>query len=136
MKRCRICGETKALTEFHRNRTTPDGRESQCQPCAHHYRTMGYTRGRRLRKRFGITPEQYDWMLQAQGGICAICGQEETAPYIKDGRSRHLAVDHDHKTRVLRGLLCRSCNTGLGSFGDDIPRLRSAIRYLETARKR
>ena len=57
-----------------------------------------------LKRRYGITPEQYDKMLERQGGGCAVCGK---AP--KPG-ARRLAVDHDHSTKVVRGLLCFTCN--------------------------
>jgi len=82
-----------------------------------------YNRKRAL-SRYGITPEEYDTMLGLQGGGCAICGSSNTA---RDS----LAVDHDHDTGRVRGLLCSGCNTGLGMFGDDLERLRKALRYLE-----
>ena len=60
-------------------------------------------------------------------GKCGICGQER-------GERNH-ALDHDHKTNKLRGILCHKCNVGLGYFADDINRLRSAIAYLERHKK-
>ena len=60
-------------------------------------------RADRLAKIFNITPEEYDQILEVQGGGCGICGR---AP--RDGK-RH-AVDHDHKTGFVRGLLCFMCN--------------------------
>lgn len=59
-----------------------------------------------LRQRYGITLADYDAMLKAQGGGCAICA--------KPPGKRRLAVDHDHKTGRIRGLLCSGCNTTLG----------------------
>lgn len=73
---------------------------------------------------YGITTEQYDEMLAAQEGVCAIC--KEPCP---SGRS--LAVDHCHQTDVVRGLLCARCNSGIGQFLDSPERLRAAIKYLE-----
>lgn len=81
--------------------------------------------------RFGLTAEDYARMLAQQDGKCAICRQPETAIHHKTGEPRALAVDHDHKTNAVRGLLCRDCNTGLGLFDDDLETLRSAIAYLE-----
>lgn len=60
-----------------------------------------------LRNRFGITLEQYDEMFENQNGVCAICGEINI-----DGR--RLAVDHNHETGKIRGLLCTGCNTRLG----------------------
>jgi hypothetical protein len=62
----------------------------------------------RLSARFGITLEEYDAMLQTQGGVCAVCGG------IEEGR--RLAVDHCHESGVVRALLCTSCNWQLGVY--------------------
>ena len=79
-----------------------------------------------LQKNWELTPGQYDAMLDAQGGVCAICSGENTR---KD--HRHLAVDHDHKTNSRRGLLCDRCNLALGWFWDDPDVLGIARAYLE-----
>lgn len=71
-----------------------------------------YARSVHLKTKFGITPEEYDAMLHKQRGKCAICRQPEKVV----GKS--LAVDHDHKTGKVRGLLCGSCNQLLGIFED------------------
>jgi len=73
-----------------------------------------------LRKsRYGLTAEQYNDLLVAQGGRCAICKSDTL-----------LQVDHDHTTDVVRGLLCRECNMGLGKFKDCVELLTRAINYL------
>jgi hypothetical protein len=64
-------------------------------------------------------------LIEAQGGCCAICNDELTAP----------CVDHDHDTRAVRGILCHHCNVGIGHFRDDVVRLASAIAYLERTKK-
>jgi hypothetical protein len=87
----------------------------------------GYARrGRksRLKRHFGLTPAEYDAMLLAQGGMCAICG---AAPF--EGAKRH-PVDHDHETGTVRGILCGRCNRALGLFQDDREILTRAIAYL------
>jgi hypothetical protein len=76
-----------------------------------------------LRRTFGISSEEYDELLDAQDGGCAICGKAPRA-----GSSLH--VDHDHGTGRVRALLCFDCNAGLGKFGDDHRRLQAAIGYL------
>ena len=78
-----------------------------------------------LIKNFGITKQKYDEMLEAQGGTCFLCNN------LNGGRS--LSLDHCHDTGKVRGLLCHTCNVGLGHFMEDIPLLRRAIEYLERA---
>ncbi len=68
-------------------------------------------------------------MEAAQGGVCAICGLPETR--VVKGKLNRLAVDHDHTTGRVRGLLCFRCNTCLGRFEDNVELLRAAEAYLE-----
>ena len=75
-----------------------------------------------LRRNYGIEVEEYDEMLEAQGGVCAICGGEAHREFFD--------VDHCHETGRVRGLLCASCNMGLGKFRDDPKILQNAIDYL------
>ena len=72
-------------------------------------------------RRYGITEEQYQAMLAKQGGKCAICQETMTK----------VCVDHCHETKIVRGLLCDRCNTGLGKFRDDAGLIRRALEYLE-----
>lgn len=67
-------------------------------------------------KRFGITPEEYEARLEAQAGVCLLCGQDETDRTTL-GFVKRLAVDHDWETGEIRGLLCRSCNVRAGRTG-------------------
>lgn len=73
--------------------------------------------------KYGITPDQYNALLDDQNGVCAIC-------YDKCITRAWLCVDHDHKTGKVRGLLCSRCNTALGLFKDDVLRLCDAVAYL------
>lgn len=84
-----------------------------------------------LERKFGLTPEQYDTLLETQEGVCAICLQEEQYRHYATGTRYSLAVDHDHTTGKVRGLLCRTCNVALGKFGESIEQLRRAADYLE-----
>lgn len=88
-------------------------------------------KGYELKRRFGLSEEDFAKMLAEQGGLCAICGKPESAKHRKGDEARTLAVDHCHSGGHVRALLCSACNTGLGSFGDDPDRLRAAIEYLE-----
>lgn len=80
-------------------------------------------RAGQLKRKFGMTIAEYDSLLESQGGACAIC--KKPCP-----TGRRLAVDHDHKTGAVRGLLCHSCNLGIGKLGDDPERLLAAAKYL------
>jgi Recombination endonuclease VII len=75
-----------------------------------------------LQSKYGITPEDYEAMLVHQNGLCALCG---TAP-----TKIALAVDHDHVTGRVRGLLCSPCNRCLGRVADNEERLKGLIAYL------
>lgn len=86
-------------------------------------------RRRNLKADFNLELEQYDRMNAEQGGVCLICKQPETT--MQRGKVIPLSVDHCHNSGKIRGLLCRSCNTGLGAFNDDIDRINKAIKYLE-----
>lgn len=79
---------------------------------------------RDLKKRFGITIEEYNEMFNKQNGICLICGKHQSE--IK----KRFAVDHNHETGKIRGLLCGKCNPLLGYADDNINILLSAINYL------
>lgn len=82
-------------------------------------------RNNKLMREFGITNDDYEFMLENQGGGCAICGKT------KSEEGKHLAVDHCHVSNDVRGVLCQNCNQGLGKFRDDVSLLSSAIRYLQ-----
>lgn len=80
-------------------------------------------------KQYGLTIEQYEQMVVDQGGRCAICGEPPNPRGILASAS--LNVDHSHETGRVRGLLCTTCNQGLGYFKDDEVRLLAAVRYLK-----
>jgi Recombination endonuclease VII len=79
---------------------------------------------RRLARFYGISREQYEALLAQQGGVCGICRKPPQEP---------LCVDHSHTTGRVRGLLCRKCNTALGSFDDDVSVMAAGIAYLRKA---
>ena len=116
------------------------GTKRWCNPCTAAYQREWRRRNRdksrdqiyeqSIRRRFGIDLEVYRSMLQAQNGVCAICGRAETARN-KDGTLRRLQIDHDHKTGRIRELLCSGCNGGLAGFRDDPGRIKLAIAYIK-----
>src|SRR5260221_4426091 len=90
---------------------------------AHHAATYDnrVAHDRHLRRTYGITLAEYDALLAAQGGVCAVCG--------RDGKGGRLAVDHDHTSRKLRALLCHNCNRAIGLFQDNPDLLDRAAAY-------
>ena len=148
MKTCARCKQTLPLDAFHLHRREAGGRQSYCIPCRATYHKEWYYRnvekqranGREayrrnpnaqrnatLRAKFGITVDDYDRLLEGQGGVCALCHRPEIALH-QNGRVRRLAVDHDHVTGKVRGLLCYACNVRVGYFEK---RNIDLARYLE-----
>jgi hypothetical protein len=107
------------------NRTAPTGYGAYCKPCfnaivkANREKNHGSTRNYHLRRRYGITVDDFDRMSAAQGGLCAIC---------REAPAEH--VDHDHATKLVRGLLCFNCNGALGQFRDRTDLMLRAVAYL------
>jgi len=81
-------------------------------------------RARRLKRDYGISQAEYTKISEEQGNVCAICGNPES-------RNQPLAVDHDHATGTIRGLLCNNCNTGIGLLKDSSELLDKASAYLK-----
>lgn len=100
---------------------TPEGRQAENRYQNKHY-AKDSEKSKRLFLRYGITLEQYNQMLESQDESCRLCGRRDI---------KKLHVDHDHKTGRVRGLLCSSCNMGLGLFADDFELLQKAIEYLK-----
>lgn len=119
---CDTCGQSHAAVVS----SGPDKR--RCDGCVREVfnaRARAKWREGHLRRTYGITVAEYKSMLRAQGGRCGICATPEPG-----GRHDTFAVDHDHLTGQVRGLLCDRCNIGLGYFKDDPDTLRAAIDYV------
>jgi len=117
---CRKCGDTKPLGRFRgpdhtcRDCRSAEGRRRRSQPAARRR-----ARDARLRRLYGITLAEFETLARRQRWRCRVCGQHVP-----------LVVDHDHESGDVRGLLCSSCNAGLGQFGEDPERLIAAAEYL------
>lgn len=83
-----------------------------------------------LKKKYGITLEDYRILFRLQNGKCQICEKQDLTDIDGDKKWGNLCVDHCHKTGNARGLLCNSCNIGLGLFKDNTELLLKAINYL------
>lgn len=137
-KVCKSCLATYPLEKFHKNKNR-DGRFNICKIC-HHKRvaawraknrdkTPSYSRTSGLRHRYGITPEKFEEMVKSQNNKCLICG--ETPSNTKAFQTWKLHIDHCHKTKKIRGLLCHLCNRGLGLFKERSDLLEKALLYLK-----
>ena len=80
-------------------------------------------RNKHLKRKFGITLEQFNLMFDSQKGRCQICDKHE--------EEKLLAVDHNHRTGMVRGLLCNNCNLSLGLINEDIKILQNMIKYIQ-----
>jgi len=137
-KFCPDCQTTKDTSEFgvykrpHRNHDTI---HKVCKLC-YNKRQVAYMDSEDKRQKryhsqikfkYGISGDEYDAMLEKQGGVCAICGNVNRS----DAFHRRLAVDHDHDTGIIRGILCSHCNNALGMVDDNIETLHNMIKYLK-----
>ena len=90
--------------------------------CVNHWTMM---------RTYGIKPEEYYIKLKEQNFKCAVCEEEETSvAWNGKGKVKKLAIDHDHKTDKIRGLLCSRCNTFLGRVNEDISLIDAMKAYL------
>ena len=134
---CSSCKQNKCPTLFYRNTDTASGRGSYCKECIKavtmRWKAKDPERAKRayrktgLKSAYNLTIEQYDQMLNKQGGVCKICKTHTT--------KRRLGVDHDHKTGKVRSLLCGWCNIGIGSFKENPKLLQEAIWYINNYRE-
>ena len=145
--RCGKCRKVLGLENFHKDSTSWSGYSGTCKSCVCKYQ-VGYRQKyhARLRekkrasyylknplqryllgaqKMYGITPVEYAELYIKQDGRCAIC---------LDKPIQRLAIDHDHQTGKVRGLLCIKCNRALGLVADSSSILKYAIAYLENSR--
>ncbi len=148
MKKCSECKLNKEDSDF---RLYRGKRKSRCRSCENAYLRsyrLGARRSELLAKRrsynaklskskkksynlyrkYGISLELYNSMLESQGGLCLICSNPESL------QNRFLSVDQCHKTGKVRGLLCGRCNKALGLLNDDLSVLKSAMLYLKKSK--
>lgn len=129
---CTSCGEYKTAENFGRCRDdkakygiTVMGK---CKPCGRAIKIPG-----EIKRRYGITIEEYWDMHEAQSGGCAICGSE-TSQNKRASNFLPLFIDHCHETGQVRGLLCSKCNHALGLMNDNPDLLEQAAQYLLLSR--
>lgn len=108
-KLCPVCGQAVI------------GRSHNAKYCS----KVCFARETNTKRKHGISHVEYDRMLDLQGGVCAICKSNKSG-----SRWESFNIDHDHETGQIRGLLCSSCNMGLGMFRDRADLLIEAAKYL------
>lgn len=126
----------RKLRHGHVNRTNRKKPHVPCtvEACGNHGYAKGLCHAHYIKQRkwqaAGVDATRYQEMLREQGGVCAICAQPERAPDKASGKTKDLAIDHDHVTGAIRALLCSNCNRGLGLFNDDDALLAKAQSYV------
>ena len=123
VKKCVCCNIIKPADKFNYHPNTSDRMNSYCSGCI---------RDSALAKKFGVSVHDVVEFRSKHSGRCDCCGREETARVSQNrSEARALALDHDHRTNRIRGLICMNCNTALGKVGDDVERLKKLINYLK-----
>ena len=146
MKECKKCG---CVLEVGNNwtHTYKNNYDYRCLSCIREYEKDNYDSGKHkdymkeyhqkpasklkkrdnhLKREYGITLKEYNRLWEEQEGCCKICGEHETV------LNKTLHVDHCHTSGKVRGLLCSTCNTGLGMFKDNQEILKNAVEYLKS----
>lgn len=150
-KQCTKCFEVKSKEDFaKRTKNEKESLQSHCKSCNKEYRLSRkdkekeyrkgyrerfkkknptYSKNKNLMYSYGITFDEYQDLILQQKGTCAICNLQTDL----------LVVDHDHSccpgpkscSKCIRGLLCRTCNLGLGYFKDNNQYMKNAVNYLQ-----
>lgn len=137
--RCRDCERQRSARYQHENREAvreTARRWYRANKKKHAERTARVYRrnpeasfDRHLRRKYGITLNDYNAILAAQGGGCALCGKKQSTEKLR------LAVDHDHETGNVRGILCHHCNRAIGALGDSVDGIQRALDYLKRSER-
>jgi hypothetical protein len=139
-KDCSVCGNRKPFDCFYNYKNKSDGKSYRCKDCDDLARKKWKEdnlvssklsmRKNNLKSKYGISLDAYNYLLRHQGYRCAIC--ETTENNVIGERSHwNFAVDHNHDTGKVRGLLCNQCNRAIGMLKDDATLLRKAADYLD-----
>lgn len=134
-KYCSRCKKWLPLENFTIQSNEPSGRSNYCRVHQREYYRKYNTTEKRKKwmlnhryGKYGLTEEKYNELLKKQDGKCAVCGKEEK--FMSKGHIKKLAVDHDHLTGKVRGLLCLHCNLILGLLKDDLSLIPKFEKYL------
>ena len=136
-KTCTVCKQTLGYEHFHNSKVTKDGKGYRCRKCDTEARTQyrlnnlvrykTISRNKQLKFKYGLSIEEYNVLLENQNHSCAICKCNVTSKRVKGS----FAVDHNHTTGKIRGLLCNQCNRAIGMLNDSPELLQTALTYLQ-----
>lgn len=150
LKECRRCVIFQPIESFYRRLD----KENRCKSCVSQLRKIAYAkdpqkvinrvrrdrlanpekmRGTKLKQTYGLSLENWNKLYAEQNGVCAVCRKPEST--IWRGRVVNLAVDHDHETLEVRGLLCTKCNRSLGLMDENVDRILSLAEYIKKFQK-
>lgn len=138
MKKCTKCGIQKPLSEFRKKIDGKFNVGAQCKFCINLAQSntlvkkpkrteeerKNLYKSRAFNRKYGISKEDFYVLRSKQNNKCAICENE-----LENDKKSHM--DHCHDTGKLRGVLCTTCNVGLGMFKDSLPIIKSAVKYLK-----
>lgn len=145
-KKCTKCLRFLDIKKFSVGRAYRGGYRSRCKSCRAKYqkehrgtgelspkqiRNKSSDYNRLIQRKYGINIKQKNKILKNQNNRCAVC----KSLFINNEKCRSDHIDHCHKTGMVRGILCRSCNLGLGLFRDNTEFLETAIKYLKINNK-
>lgn len=121
------------VKEYQKNYDKLHQKEKLLKKQLHRRNNPDLHKERQLRRIHKIGLQDYNLLFNKQNGVCAVCNSIETLKHHRSQVTLDLAVDHDHKTGKIRGLLCSKCNKGIGVFSDSLDLLNKAISYLKAA---
>lgn len=113
---CYSCKKHLPLTEFYKQSKAKNGHQHYCKPCAKVMKAW---------YRYGLSPDQYNELLDNSGGRCAICNEIPKRP----------CIDHDHATGKVRAILCNYCNVLIAHARENVHILTNAVKYLDKMKR-
>ncbi len=136
-KRRQIYCSPRCVTKASRERNKTKRRQYSAEYYElHREERREYAKLSYRRRAYGLSFADFLEMVAAQDNKCGICGSSAWGGTSEAEANDGPHIDHDHDTGAVRGLLCRSCNIGLGNFRDNSGLLRSAADYLDKHRRR
>lgn len=160
-KKCTKCKLTLPVADFHKDKSKKTGLRERCKSCRCKHKSGSLEKKciacgdsfkinntnakaqkycgvacQKYHIRYGISEYEYEDMLISCENKCMICGEKEKAIDKRTGKKYALAIDHCHDSGKVRGILCSSCNIGIGLFNDNVDKLKNAINYLNNSNQK
>ena len=141
-KICTRCKVEKPMESFYNYKASKDGRSYRCKDCdkiqgkayreRHKERDRVNRRNESRRRKYGLSEDGYNKIIEYQNDTCPICLRHLTHGWGQFHKATKAVVDHCHDTGITRGILCTQCNKGIGLLKDDPDFLLRAIEYLKS----